>query len=63
MRHLEEEEMGYFPHLKRAWGFAFFCFLCSFKAALHGIFPNICTDTSLEMEYKLEALAFNDDEK
>jgi len=34
MSHLQEENMTYFQHLRRAWGLAFICLV-------HGLFPNV----------------------
>lgn len=34
MHHLEETELGYFVHLRRAWSIAFVLFI-------HGLFPSV----------------------
>ncbi len=52
MKHLKENNMGYFVHMGRAIKFALFAILCSFKATIHGIFPCCFQGTSDDlMEY------------
>lgn len=42
MTHLQETEMGYFAHLRRAWSIAF-------VLLIHGLFPNIWKHKASEM--------------
>ena len=46
MSHLEEENLSYWVHMGRAFGFSSTCFRASLKAFIHGVFPNFFQDSS-----------------
>lgn len=58
--HLKEEEIGYFRHMRRAFRFSFACFVCSIKGFIHGFCPDTFTNTSEELEEKIETFVFDD---
>ena len=62
-RHLKEEEITYFKHMVRAWEFSYYCFLCSIKSFIHGLWPDLFSNTSEDLETKIEKFVFEDDEK
>lgn len=39
MGHLEDVGMGYFAHLKRAWGMAFLLLFGGVRLLIHGLLP------------------------
>lgn len=60
-RHLNEEEIGYFRHLRRALRFSLACFVCSIKGLIHGFYPDVFTNTSGELEERIETFVFDDE--
>ena len=54
--HLEDAQLSYTQHLKRAFGFAIFCGLACIKALIHGLIPCWFEDTTEEVLEYLEEL-------
>lgn len=61
-KHLKEMEIGYFRHLGRAWLFSFYCLECFLGTFLHGLWPDVFTNTSEELESHIESFVFDDEE-
>jgi hypothetical protein len=58
-KHLDEMEMPYFKHMKRASRFGFYCFCCAIKSFIHAVYPDVFTDTSERLEEHIEQFVFD----
>ncbi len=56
MSHLEEHNVGYFPHMWRALKFGVKCYMWTGEVFIHAFFPDMCTDTSDKMKAKIKRL-------
>ena len=61
-KHLDEIEMSYSYHVRRALRFSFYCALCSVKTFIHAFIPDLFSNTSGEMDAYLENFIFDEEE-
>lgn len=54
MKHLKENNIGYFRHMKRAFYFSYNLILAGILCFIHGIYPDIFTYTASNIIKKLE---------
>lgn len=56
MSHLQDYNVGYFAHMRRAFGFFFKCLCWTYEVFIHAFFPDLFTDTSEKMKAEIKRL-------